>query len=136
MKKKKGEKKVKGLKHLNSTFKLVVFNYVHIKYIIKNFMYFQIIISLFIFVSTILSIIFKQSNVLVIIMCLELLLLNINYGFVLVSFFQDNFTGHLFSLLILTIAASEAAVGLAILIAYFKIRGNIDVISNQIYLKG
>ena len=102
----------------------------------KQFMFIQIIIIFFIFLYTAFSITFKQSNILIVIMCVELLLLNINCGFVLVSFFQDDFIGHLFSLFILTIAASEAAIGVAVLIAYFKIRGNINIIEKYTYLKG
>ena len=60
-------------------------------------------------------------------MFIELLLLSINLNFLYFSFFLDDIIGQIFSLVILSIAASESAIGLAILILFFKISGNISI---------
>lgn len=68
-------------------------------------------------------------------MCIELVLLSINLNFILFSVYLDDFYGQIFSLFVLTIAAAESAVGLAILILYYRLRGQISI--NQIaVLKG
>jgi NADH-quinone oxidoreductase subunit K len=64
---------------------------------------------------------------LIILMCLELLLLSLNMTFILFSVYLDDLYGQLFSFFILTIAAAESAIGLAIIIIYYRIRGNILV---------
>jgi len=60
-------------------------------------------------------------------MCIELLLLSLNMNFILFSVYLDDLYGQLFSFFILTIAAAESAIGLAIIIIYYRIRGNILV---------
>ena len=65
-------------------------------------------------------------------MCIELMLLNINTNFIVFSVYLDDLYGQIFSLFILTVAASESAIGLAIIILYYRIRGNINL--NQIAL--
>lgn len=68
-------------------------------------------------------------------MCIELVLLSINLNFILFSVYLDDFYGQIFSLFVLTIAAAESAIGLAILILYYRLRGKISI--NQIAtLKG
>lgn len=63
-------------------------------------------------------------------MCIELVLLSVNLNFILFSVYLDDMYGQLFSLFILTIAAAESAIGLAILILYYRLRGKISI--NQI----
>jgi NADH-quinone oxidoreductase subunit K len=65
-------------------------------------------------------------------MCVELILLSVNLNFILFSVYLDDFYGQIFSLFILTVAAGESAVGLAILIIYFRIRGSIFLESNTV----
>ena len=60
-------------------------------------------------------------------MCIELLLLSLNMNFILFSVYLDDLYGQLFSFFILTIAAAESAIGLAIIIIYYRIRGSILV---------
>jgi NADH-quinone oxidoreductase subunit K len=68
-------------------------------------------------------------------MCVELILLSVNLNFILFSVYLDDFYGQIFSLFVLTIAAAESAIGLAILILYYRIRGDISI--NQLAtLKG
>ena len=68
-------------------------------------------------------------------MCIELVLLSVNLNFIMFSVYLDDFYGQIFSLFILTVAAAESAIGLAILILYYRIRGKILI--NQIaILKG
>jgi len=68
-------------------------------------------------------------------MALEIILLSANINFVIFSIYFDDILGQIYSLLILTIAAVESAIGLAILIVYYRLRGSIAV--DMIYtLKG
>lgn len=75
-----------------------------------------------------LGIFLNRKNVIVILMSIELMLLAVNINFVAFSSFMHDLTGQVFSMLILTVAAAEAAIGLAILVVYFRNRGNIDVV--------
>ena len=62
-----------------------------------------------------------------ILMSIELILLGVNINFIAFSYFSSDLTGQIFSLFILTVAAAEAAIGLAILVVYFRNKGTIDV---------
>jgi NADH-quinone oxidoreductase subunit K len=68
-------------------------------------------------------------------MCIEMVLLSTNLNFVILSIYLDDFVGQIFSLVILTIAAAESAIGLAILILYYRTRRNISLY-NIAVLKG
>jgi NADH-quinone oxidoreductase subunit K len=65
--------------------------------------------------------------VLVILMAVELILLAVNINLVAFSAFLNDLTGQVFAMLVLTVAAAEAAIGLAILVIYFRTRGSIAV---------
>ncbi|MEO1014452.1 MAG: NADH-quinone oxidoreductase subunit NuoK [Pseudomonadota bacterium] len=69
----------------------------------------------------------NRKNVIIILMSIELMLLSVNINFVAFSQFLGDLTGQVFAFMILTVAAAEAAVGLAILVAYFRNRGDISV---------
>ena len=69
----------------------------------------------------------NRRNVIIILMSIELMLLAVNINFVAFSSFQHNLVGQVFSMLVLTVAAAEAAIGLAILVVYFRNRGTIAV---------
>ena len=69
----------------------------------------------------------NRKNVIVILMSIELILLAVNINFVAFSVFLGNLVGQVFALFILTVAAAEAAIGLAILVVYFRNRGTIAV---------
>ncbi|MEM9618114.1 MAG: NADH-quinone oxidoreductase subunit NuoK [Pseudomonadota bacterium] len=69
----------------------------------------------------------NRKNVIVILMSIELMLLSVNINLVAFSQFLGDLTGQVFAFMVLTVAAAEAAVGLAILVAFFRNRGDIAV---------
>ncbi len=73
------------------------------------------------------GIILNRKNIIVVLMSVELILLSVNINLVAFSNFLGDLTGQIFSLFILTVAAAEAAIGLAILVAYYRNRGSIAV---------
>ena len=79
------------------------------------------------FTLGILGIFLNRKNVIVILMCVELMLLAVNINLVAFSVYQGNVTGQVFAMLVLTVAAAEAAIGLAILVVYFRNRGTVEV---------
>lgn len=96
---------------------------------------FQILTNILVLITAFFGILLNKRSVLIILMCVELLLLGINMNFVLFSVYLDDFYGQLFSLFVLTVAAAESSVGLAILIVYYRLRR--EIIINQIKaLKG
>jgi NADH-quinone oxidoreductase subunit K len=79
------------------------------------------------FTLGIFGIFLNRKNVIVILMCIELMLLAVNINFVAFSFYLGDLAGQVFSLFILTVAAAEAAIGLAILVVFFRTKGSIAV---------
>jgi NADH-quinone oxidoreductase subunit K len=73
------------------------------------------------------GLLFNRRSVIAIIVCIELLLLAVNLQLTLSSFIFDDMLGYTFSLFVLSTAAAESAVGLSILVGYYKVRGNISV---------
>ena len=69
----------------------------------------------------------NRKNVIIILMCIELMLLAVNINFVAFSAHLGDMAGQVFTLFILTVAAAEAAIGLAILVVLFRTRGSIAV---------
>jgi NADH-quinone oxidoreductase subunit K len=69
----------------------------------------------------------NRKNVIILLMCIELMLLAVNINFVAFSRFLDNLDGQVFVFFILTVAAAEAAIGLAILVVLFRNRATINV---------
>jgi NADH-quinone oxidoreductase subunit K len=69
----------------------------------------------------------NRKNVIVILMSIELILLAVNINFVAFSVALDDLAGQVFAMFILTVAAAEAAIGLAIVVVYFRNRGSIEV---------
>jgi NADH-quinone oxidoreductase subunit K len=69
----------------------------------------------------------NRKNILLLLMSIELMLLAINFNFIVFSVFLDDVLGQLFALLVLTVAAAESAIGLAILVVYYRIRGTIAI---------
>ncbi|ARN84245.1 NADH-quinone oxidoreductase subunit NuoK [Candidatus Nucleicultrix amoebiphila] len=68
-----------------------------------------------------------RRNVITILMSIELMLLAVNINFVAFSNFLHDLTGQIFAIFVLTIAAAEAAIGLAILVVYYRNKGGIDI---------
>ena len=79
------------------------------------------------FTFGVLGIFLNRKNVIIILMCVELMLLAVNINLVAFSVFQGNVVGQVFAMFVLTVAAAEAAIGLAILVVYFRNRGSIAV---------
>lgn len=79
------------------------------------------------FVLGVLGIFLNRKNVIVILMAVELILLSVNLNLVAFSAFMQDLVGQIFAMLVLTVAAAEAAIGLAILVIYFRGRGTIAV---------
>ena len=79
------------------------------------------------FTLGVLGIFINRKNVIVILMSIELILLAVNINLVAFSSFLNDIVGQVFALLVLTVAAAEAAIGLAILVVYFRNRGTIAV---------
>ena len=79
------------------------------------------------FVLGVLGIFLNRKNVIVILMAIELILLAVNINLVAFSAFLGDLTGQVFAMFVLTVAAGEAAIGLAILVIYFRARGTIAV---------
>jgi NADH-quinone oxidoreductase subunit K len=86
-----------------------------------------LIVAAVLFTLGVLGIFINRKNVIVILMSVELILLSVNINFVAFSSFAGNLTGQVFALLVLTVAAAEAAIGLAILVVYYRNRGSIAV---------
>jgi len=79
------------------------------------------------FTMGILGIFLNRKNVIVILMCVELMLLAVNINLVAFSSFSGDLVGQIFTMFVLTVAAAEAAIGLAILVVFFRNRGTIEV---------
>jgi NADH-quinone oxidoreductase subunit K len=79
------------------------------------------------FVLGVLGIFLNRKNVIVILMAIELILLAVNINLVAFSAFLHDMTGQVFAMFVLTVAAAEAAIGLAILVIYYRNRGSIAV---------
>jgi NADH-quinone oxidoreductase subunit K len=87
------------------------------------------------FCISVAGIFLNRKNVLILLMCIELMLLAVNMNFVAFSYFLDDMHGQVFVFFILTVAAAEAAIGLAILVVLFRNRSTVDV-ENLSDLKG
>jgi NADH-quinone oxidoreductase subunit K len=84
-------------------------------------------LSAVIFTLGVFGIFVNRKNVIVFLMSIELILLSVNINMVAFSVYLQNITGQIFTLFILTVAAAEAAIGLAILVVFFRNRGSIQV---------
>ena len=79
------------------------------------------------FVIGIFGIFLNRRNVIIVLMSIEIMLLSINLNMVTFSYFLGDLKGQIFSMFILTVAAAEAAIGLAILVCYFRNKGSISI---------
>ena len=84
-------------------------------------------VSAILFTLGVFGIFLNRKNVIVILMSVELILLAVNINFVAFSSFHGDLVGQVFTMFVLTVAAAEAAIGLAILVCFFRNRGTIDV---------
>ena len=84
-------------------------------------------LSAIIFTIGIVGVFLNRKNIIIILMSIELILLSVNINLVSFSIFLQDLVGQIFSMFILTVAAAEAAIGLAIIVIYHKNKGSIDV---------
>ena len=86
-----------------------------------------ITVAAILFTIGVLGIFLNRKNIIIILMSVELILLAVNINFVAFSAYLGDLVGQVFALFVLTVAAAEAAIGLAILVIYFRNRGSIAV---------
>ena len=84
-------------------------------------------LSAFLFIIGIFGIFVNRKNIIIILMAIEILLMAVNINLVAFSSFMDDLVGQVFTLFVLTVAAAEAAIGLAILVCFYRSRGSILV---------
>ena len=84
-------------------------------------------VAAILFTLGIFGIFLNRKNIIVILMSVELILLAVNLNLVAFSAYHRDLVGQVFALIVLTVAAAEAAIGLAIVVVYFRNRGTIDV---------
>jgi NADH-quinone oxidoreductase subunit K len=86
-----------------------------------------IILGFILFILGILGVVVNRKNIIIMLMSIELMLLSINFLLITGSVILDNLLGEIFALYILVVAAAESAIGLSILVAYYRIKGSISV---------
>jgi NADH-quinone oxidoreductase subunit K len=86
-----------------------------------------LVVAALLFTMGVLGIFLNRKNLIVILMAIELILLAVNINFVAFSAYLNDLVGQVFAMFVLTVAAGEAAIGLAILVIYFRGRGTIAV---------
>jgi NADH-quinone oxidoreductase subunit K len=86
-----------------------------------------LILAAIIFTIGVIGIFLNRKNVIIILMSIELILLAVNINLVSFSIFTQDLTGQIFTMFILTVAAAEAAIGLAIIVAYYRNKGSIRI---------
>jgi len=82
-----------------------------------------LIVNLLLFLIGMIGIFATRKNIILILICVELMLLSINLNFIVFSVYLDDLVGQIFSLFVLTVAAAESAIGLAILVVYYRLKG-------------
>jgi NADH-quinone oxidoreductase subunit K len=86
-----------------------------------------LVVAAVMFVTGVFGIFLNRKNVIIILMSIELILLAVNINFVAFSAYLGDLVGQVFTIFVLTVAAAEAAIGLAILVCFFRNRGTIAV---------
>lgn len=86
-----------------------------------------LILSAMLFVIGLVGIFINRKSIIIILMCIELMLLSVNINFVAFSSFSNDLTGQIFTFFILTVAAAEVAIGLAILTIFYRNRQSGDI---------
>jgi len=82
-----------------------------------------LILVLVLFLIGIIGIFVTRKNIILVFMCIELILLSVNLNFIIFSIYLDDVVGQIFAIFVLTVAAAESAIGLAILVVFYRIRG-------------
>lgn len=92
-------------------------------------------VSIILFFIGLWGIVLNRRNIIIMLMSIELMLVAVNFNFIIFSVFQDSLIGQIFAIFVLTVAAAESAIGLAILVVYYRVRGSI-VIDQTHLMKG
>ena len=87
----------------------------------------QFLANFCIFLISVFGILLNRRYIIIVLVCIEIMLLAINLNFLVVSNSFDDIYGHMFSFFILTVAAAESAIGLALIILYYRTRGKISI---------
>lgn len=82
---------------------------------------------LLLFMISIIGIVLNQSNIILVLICIEIMLLSITLNFLTHAFIIDNSLGQLCSIYIITVAAVESAIGLSIMISFYKLKGSVSI---------
>jgi NADH-quinone oxidoreductase subunit K len=91
-----------------------------------------LLVAISLLIISFLGIILNRTNIIIIFISIELMLLSINFNFIIYSKFLDDMLGQVFSLFFLTIGASESAIGLGILVSFYRMRKGISVVNTLI----
>lgn len=86
-----------------------------------------LLLAIAIFSIGLIGVVFNRKSVIHIVLCIELMLLGVNINMLALSAYFQELTGQIFTIFILTVAAAEAAIGLAIIINYYRNKASIDV---------
>ena len=87
-----------------------------------------LMINLFIFFCGLVGLTINRKNIVIMLISIELLILGTNLNFVIFSIYLDELAGQIYSIFLLALAAAESSIGLAILISYFRSKGNISIL--------
>lgn len=88
---------------------------------------FSLIVAIILFIVGVLGIFLNKKNIILLLMSIELILLAVNLNFLTFSVYLDDLAGQIAALFILTVAAAESAIGLAILVVFYRVKGTISV---------
>src|SRR4029078_6424918 len=86
-----------------------------------------LIISFFIFFVGVLGLFFTRKHIILLLLSIELIFLSINYNFLVFSLYLDDIIGQFYVLCIISVAAAESVIGLAILVVFYRLRGGISL---------
>lgn len=84
-------------------------------------------LPLIIFILAIIGILINRSNIILILICVEMMLLSISLNFLIHSFIINSILGQMCSIYVITVAAVESAIGLSIMISFYKLKGSISI---------
>ncbi len=93
----------------------------------KNIIFILVVSSSIIFIIGLVCILITRKNIILILIGIEIMLISLNFFFLLCSIYLDDFLGYFFNFFILTVAAAEAAIGLAILILFYRLKQSIEL---------
>ena len=85
------------------------------------------VIPIFIFSLSLIGIFVNRTNIILLLICIEVMLLSISLNFLIISYSIDSLLGQTISIYIITVAAVESAIGLSIMIAFYKIKGSVGI---------